>query len=536
MMISPLLRQRLRRDRVQLPLWILGTTALAAAAVGGVEESFDTEADRVTVLATVMANPVILMFRGLPSGPSAPQVALFLIFPFLAMLAGFMNTLLAVRHTRTEEEQGRAELISATPAARFTPLTATILYGVAANAVLGLLVAAVYVGSGYPAAGSWISGLAVSSVGLFFLGAGFLAAQLMRTSRGANSLAAWVLVAAHATAGLGNALGTPSSDLTRMRSGWLTWLSPFGWAENTRPYDENIVWPALIGIMAGIVLTVIASAVQTVRDLGEGVVPQRRGRAWAPPSLGFPAGLVWHLTRGAALGWAIGAFLAGLLATSLASVVNEIGTKIESVQKIFEALTTNGGLEQGMVVIFYLVVGVLAACAAVQTVIRARQEEVHGTAEPVLASAVDRMRWLGGYLQVALLTVVLTVAAALAGSTLGAARSRWSLMQDAVLAGIGQAAAACVFLAVTALVFVLAPRATIVVGWLLVLVALMVGILGPLFSLPEWLVRLSPFAQAPTLGADGVDVKGVWWLLLVAVAAAAASVALMRRRELHPAD
>src|SRR5690606_23426860 len=194
-MIIPLLRQRLRRDRVQLPLWILGTAVLAAAAVGGVAESFATRADRVALLGTVMANPVILMFRGLPSGSSGPQIALFLILPFLMMLAGFMSIFLAVRHTRAEEEQGRAELISATPAGRVAPMTATILHGLIANAVLAVLVALAYTASGYPAAGSWVSGLATGSVGLSFLGAGLLAAQLMRTSRGANSLAVWMLVA-----------------------------------------------------------------------------------------------------------------------------------------------------------------------------------------------------------------------------------------------------------------------------------------------------------------------------------------------------
>jgi len=535
-MISPLLHQRIRRDRIQLPLWILGTAALAASAVGGVAESFASEADRAALLATVMANPVILMFRGLPSGPTAPQITLFLILPFLAMLAGFMSLLLAVRHTRADEEQGRAELISATPAARLAPLTATILHGVAANVVLGVLVATAYLGSGYPAAGSWISGLAPASVGLCFLGVGLLAAQLMRTSRGANSLAVWILVTSYVLAGLGNALGTPSTDLTRMQSAWPAWLSPFGWAEHTRPYDENAVWPALIGIVAGAALTVTAAAVQSVRDLGEGIVPQRRGRASAPPSLASPAGLVWRLTRGSALGWAIGAFLAGLLATSLASVVNEIGTKIASVQEIFDALSDEGGLEQGMVVIFYLIVGALAACAAVQTVIRARQEEVHGTAEPVLASAVARTRWLSGYLVVAFLGGVLVIAAALPGSPVGIVRADASLMQDAALAGLGQAAAACVFLMVTALVFVLAPRATILVGWMLVLVALMLGIFGPLFSLPEWLTGLSPFSQAPTRTADGVDVNGVWWLVLIAAVGGTASVVLTRRRELHPAD
>ncbi|MGF6822146.1 ABC-2 type transport system permease protein [Microbacterium sp. ZKA21] len=533
-MIGILLRQRLRRDRVQLLLWIAGTAAMAGAAVSGVTQSYGDLEARTAVLATVMANPVILMFRGLPSGAGEEQVALFLILPFLAMLAAFMSAFLAVRHTRAEEEQGRAELIAATPAGRVAPLAATILHGALANILLGLLVGLVYVASGYPAAGSWVAGLAAASVGLCFLGVGLLAAQLMRTSRGANSLAVWILVATYVMAGLGNALGTPSDDLTRMESSWLAWLSPFGWAENTRPFADDAIWPALLAIGTGAVFVGIAFAVQAVRDLGEGVVPQRRGRTWAGRSLGSPIGLVWTLTRGSIVGWAIGGLLTGLLATSLASVVNELGTRIEAVQTLFEALSQTGGLEAGMVVIFYIIVGVLASCAAVQTVCRARQEEAHGTGEPVLASAVDRVRWLGGYLVIALIAVLLTVAAAIAGSMLGAAGGDWSLVEDAVVAGVGQAVAACVFLAVTALVFVLAPRATIVVGWMLVLIAVLIGLFGPLFSMPEWLTSLSPFAQTPTLDAGAVDVKGGWWLVTTAAVGAAASLALMRRRELHP--
>ncbi|WP_353114193.1 polyketide antibiotic transporter [Microbacterium sp.] len=531
-----LLRQRLRRDRVQLLLWILGTAALAASAVAGVSQSYGGPQDRAALLATVMANPVILMFRGLPSGDGEAQVALFLILPFLAMLAAFMSTFLAVRHTRAEEEQGRAELVSATPAARVAPLAATIVHGAAANIVLGLIVALVYIGSGYAAAGSMISGLAVAATGLCFLGLALLAAQLMRTSRGANALTVWVLIGTYVIAGFGNALGTPSSDLTRMRSSWLTWLSPFGWAENTRPFDEDAAWPALLCLAAGVVSTAVAFAIQSVRDLGAGVVPERHGRTWAPATLSSPVGLVWRLTRGSVLGWAIGGLLTGLLATSLASVINEVGTKVPSVQKIFDALSKNGSLDQGMVVIFYIIVGVLAACAAVQTVCRARQEEAHGTAEPVLASAVDRVRWLGGYLAIGVLAVVLIVAAAIAGSAVGAARSDWSLVKDAAVAGAGQAVAACVFLVLTALIFVLIPRATIAAGWTIVLLALLISLFGPLFSLPDWLTSLSPFAQTPTVVKSGIDLKGLWWLLLAAAVGLGAALGLMRRRELHPAS
>ena len=67
--LATLLGQRLRRDWLQLTLWIAGTMALALAGLSGAASTYGTEQERTALLATVMANPVILLFRGLPSGP-----------------------------------------------------------------------------------------------------------------------------------------------------------------------------------------------------------------------------------------------------------------------------------------------------------------------------------------------------------------------------------------------------------------------------------------------------------------------------------
>lgn len=532
--VAALWRQRLRRDRVQLSLWIGGTGLLALASVSGVQQSYGDLASRQEVLVAVMANPVIMMFRGLPSGAALDAFTLFLIFPFLAMMAAFMSTFLAVRHTRMDEELGRAELVAATPAGRTAPLTATVLHGVGANLVLALLVAGAFAAAGYDPYGSLVSGLGAGAVGLTFLGIGLVAGQLMRTSRGANSLAVWVLLVSFIVCGLGNALGTPSDDLQRIESSWLAWLSPFGWGENIRPFDENAVWLAALCAGVGVALVAIAFALQQARDLGESLIAERPGRLTAPATLSSPIGLVWRLTRGSVLGWVAGALISGLLATSLGAVVNELGADIPALDAIITALSQGGSLEQGMVVIFYVMVGVLAACAAVQTVSRARQEEAHGTAEVVLASPVGRVRWLGGFLVVAFVAVVLVCGAAVLGSWLGvvAKDADGSLAQDAAIAGAGQIAGASVFLMLTALCFVLAPRLTIVLGWVLVVLALVFGMFGPLFGMPEWLTNLSPFTVTPAPTADGVDLKGLWWLIAAGVVGTALALGLMRRREL----
>jgi ABC-2 type transport system permease protein len=439
-----------------------------------------------------------------------------------------------VRHTRADEETGRAEVISATTAGRTLPTVATVVHAVIANAVLGILVALAFLGAGLAAEGSMLVGFATSGCGLVFLGVGLVAAQLMRTSRGANSLTTAFLIGMFLIAGIGNALGRPSDDLTRIESSALTWVSPFGWAENTRAFDENLWWPALLLYGAATVLVVVAIALQSVRDMGGAFVPERQGRRDARRALSSNAALVWRLSTPAIVGWAIGAALTGLLATSLGSVVDELGSQNEAVASVLEQIAGGGSLDEAVATTFFIMVGIFAACCAVQTVVRARQEETHGTAEVVLATPIARVRWLGDYLLVGFAAVIIVCATAVAFAWLGLLRTDdpADLLRDVVVSGAGQALAGIVFLVVTAIVFVLLPRLTIGLGWTLVVLATVLGLFGPLLGAPDWTTDLSPFSVTPSVSNGDVDLRGTVWLIVAAIGGAAASLLLMRRREL----
>ncbi|GAA3757505.1 exporter of polyketide antibiotics [Microbacterium kribbense] len=524
----------MRRDWLQLALWIVGTALMAYAGYAGVTQSYSTLADRQNILAAAVANPVILMFRGLPSGPSAGAFLAFEILPWLAILAALMTTFLAVRHTRADEEAGRAELLSATPASRSMPTIATAVHGVIANVVLALLTAAALISTGMDPGGSWLAGAAAGATGISFLGIGLVAAQLVRTSRAANSIAVWALVALFLLRGIGNAAGTPSADLTHVTSAWPAWVSPFGWAEQTRPYDADSWWPVLLAVVVGLALSIVASVLQSVRDIGAAFLAGRPGRAHARPALSSPQALLWRLASGSIVGWAIGGALTGILATTLGSVVDQVADQNRAVVEIITKLAQSGSLDEATITVFFTMLGIVAACCAVQTIARARQEEAHGTAEPVLATLVGRVRWLADYLIVATCAVLITVVAAVAAGCLGIAGSGGSadLYRTVLVDGVGQLVAASVFTVVTALVFVLVPRATIGLGWALLLIATMLGMFGPLFGLPEWTTRLSPFGVTPVVSESGVDMRGLWWLVLAVAVGAAASLSLMRRREL----
>lgn len=530
----PLLRQRVRRDWLQLALWILGAVLLAYAGYAGVTQSYGTLADRQEVLAAVAANPVILMFRGLPSGTSVGAFLAFEDLPWLAMLAALMSSFLAVRHTRGDEEAGRSELVAATPAARTLPLLATIMHGVAANAVLSLLVALSLIGAGMDAVGSLLIGAASGATGVSFLGVGLVAAQLMRTSRGANSLTVWLLVTTFLIRGIGNVAGTPSSDLSRIESSWLVWLSPFGWAEQVRPFDENAPGPLILGIAVGLVLAGVAVVLQSGRDMGASFIAERAGRATARPALRSAHALVWRLSWGAVLGWAVGGALTGILATTLGGLAGQIAGENPAVSQILEKIARAGDLGEAMITVFFTMLGILAACAAVQTIVRARQEEAHGTAEPVLAAAVGRVRWLADYVIVATVAVALVIGAGMVAAYVGlsANGADSELYRVVTVTGLGQFVAASVFTTLTALVFVVVPRATLGTGWALVGVAAVIGMFGPLMGMPDWLTSISPIAVTPIVSHGDVDLRGLWWLVTAVAAAVTASLTLMRRREL----
>lgn len=534
-LLGVLLGQRLRRDRVQLALWIVGVAALALMATTAVGSTFGDTAERESILHLTLIAPAILMFRGTPNGAGEGQFGFFLIFAFLATLAGLMSTFLAVRHTRGDEEAGRAELVASTPASRLLPTTATVIHGVLANAVLGAAVGVAFVASGLDTRGSFVAGTAIACVGVAFLAIGLVFAQLFRTSRAANGAGVAAVVAAYFVRGIGDAAGESSADGLHRTPLWISWLSPIGWGQRTGAFTEDDLRPLLIALAFAAVLVVLVYVFQSARDSGASVLPGFRGRDHAGPVLSGSLGLAWKLNVGAVLSWAAGALVMGALATSLTSLVDQIGSDAPAVAvRLQQMAGADATLEQALTTTFFSVIGILASACALQLVIRARQEEAHGTAEIVLSTPVPRQRWLGEYGAVAFLGVVVVIAVAMLGAFAGAqsADDPSGATSDAAQAAIAQLPAILVFLGIGMLLFVIVPRVMIGTAWAVLTLAAFFGVFGELLGLPDWVHDLSPFAHSPVPIGDDVDWTGGIWMIGIGLAAVAVSIVLMRRREL----
>jgi ABC-2 type transport system permease protein len=531
--MGPLLLAQLRRDRIVLPIWIAATALLAYASASGVKVEFPTDAEREAVIQVAVATPSLLALRGLPDGGSLGAYVYFQVFTYLALMAGLMSTFFVTRHARADEERGRTELLAAAPIRRTSPLVATLLLGVVANAVLGILVALGFMGGGLDPLGSWVGGLATAATGIAFLAVGGLASQLAPTSRSANGIGTAAVGAAFLLRAAGDAAGIPRNDLLSVTSAWPSWLSPIGWGQHVFAFTQQDLRPLLLSAALAVATAAVALALQGRRDLGSSLLPERLGRATGRATLRSSVGLAWRQQWPSVVGWAIGGALLGALAGSLASRIAEVSDLQETLQNLLSTFVPGGRgqLIDLLVAAIFGISGILAAAAGAQAVMRARGEESDGRAELVLAAPVTRAGWLLGYVLVAVVSAAAVALATglAAGLSFGESDRLWS----SLAAAAAQLPAALAFIALTTLLFAVVPRLTVPVGWAAIAVGFIIGQFGGLLQLPESVRDASPFTHTPGIPPlDGADWSGAFWLLAISALVIAASVVLSRRRQL----
>ena len=525
-----------RQDRVTLPVWILGITLLSFATSTAVATQFGDEESQAAILTLAASNPAFLFLRGLPDGTGVGAVVFFQGYAFTAVLAGLMSTFLVVRHTRSDEELGRDELLGAVPLPRAASLAATLVLGTAANLLLAVFVAAGFVAAGLPVGGAFAAGSAVGTVGVFFTGVAALAAQVLPTGRGANGAAAGLVGAAYLVRGVGDALGTPSADLLHVASAWPSLLSPIGWGQRARPFTSPDLAVLLVLLAAAAALGTLALLIRRRRDVGASLLPQRNGREHAGVGGRSFVGLAWRLQRSAVVGWCVGAAAIGAVAGALGPLVSETVSSVAPIRDLIARLVPGGqaGLVDVFVTALLGIAGVFAATAGIQAVLRMRAEETEGRAELLLAAPASRARWLGANLLTAAVSAALVAATTGAAAAVGLGLSgiadgqAWSL----VPAALAHVPAALVFMAAAAVAFALVPRLSIVLGWGMFAAGLVLGEFGELFGLPVWLQDASPFRHSSAMPVEPFNQGGALGLLAIAAAGAALAAYCLRRRDL----
>jgi len=523
-----LARLAFRRDRIALPAGVYVITALVAGTAYTFRKLYPTAAGRAALAATGGANAALRFLYGRIDGSSLGSLTTWRYGMWAGIFAALMAVFIVIRHTRTDEEAGRLELVGSAAVGRQAALTAGIATAAAASVAVSVLLCIALPLVHLPAVGSAALALGIGCCGLAFTGIAAVAAQLTSSARAARGIALGVLGVAFVLRGVGDSAGAAGPS-------WLSWASPLAWIQAARPFAGERWWVLALPLAVFAAGTGLAFALAARRDLGAGLLPDRPGRATASALLRGPFGLAWRLQRGALLGWAVGyAFTFAASGAAAKGVGQLLGTS----SALERAITRIGG--QAAITNAYLaaimtLAGLVAAAYAVSVILRLRTEETGDQAEPVLATATGRVRWALSHIAIAvigaaLLLAVAGVAAGLAyGLRAGSAGTQVATMLGAAL---GQLPAALVLAAVAVWFFGFWPEASVAGAWGAVGLVVLLALFGQVLQLSHWVLDVSPFTHAPRLPGGTVSAAPLLWLGLVAVALTAAGLAALRRRDI----
>ncbi|MFI9552558.1 ABC transporter permease [Nonomuraea endophytica] len=516
-----LIKLIIRRERLITPAWILLLAVLAAGQANRYAQAFSTPQSIADFAREMAANKALTAFAGEVYSPTIAGMAVWknadAIYTILALIA----ILTVVRHTRSEEESGRAELVGAGVIGRLAPLTAALTVTATSMFLAGIVTAFSMIKLGFDVTGSLAFGAAITGVGLVFTGIGALAAQLTEGARTAIGLAAMGLGLSYllrfvADGGAGAAV---------------KWASPQGWSHLVQPYAANDLAALLPSLALTLATMAAAYRLNARRDLGHGILAQRPGPAHAR-HLSSPLALAWRLHKGLLTGWSIGYTVAGLVLGALALSIPEVSRQGASVQEFLRRYTASpeAGMTDAYLWLISLSLGYVAALYPLLALLRLRAEETNGRAELLLALPVGRLRWAWSHLVFALAGPVVILG--LAGLAMGVA------VGDplSVLPGtLVQVSAVWVLAGVGVLAFGVLPRAAAAISWAAFLFVNLFGeVLGPIIGIDYWIAKyFVPFPNLPMV-LSGEAFSAVPLLVMTALTAALTAVGLtaLKRRAL----
>jgi len=181
------------------------------------------------------------------------------------------------------------------------------------------------------------------------------------------------------------------------------------------------------------------------------------------------------------------------------------------------------------------VMGILAAGAAayaLQAALRLRTEETDLRAEPLLATAVTRTRWAWSHTVFAMFgSAVILAAGGLAAGVAHGLRTHDATQVLRLLgAALVQLPAVWVVAGIAVALFGMLPR-QVVACWGFLVGFLLLGQLGPVLQLSQWVMDLSPFTHVPRVPGGAFTMTPLIGLAAAAAMLTAAGFAGFRRRD-----
>ncbi|MFD2415661.1 ABC transporter permease [Amycolatopsis pigmentata] len=472
-----LVKLALRREKTLAPWWILLLCTMALVMVGYIERTMPTPEAMAAYVELINRSAFLRSLGGSFVVPGLGFMASWRSGGFLYVINGLAAVLIVVRHTRADEDSGRAELLRAGRIGRSAALTTALLVAGGVSLAGGVLPALALVATGLDPAGSIAYGAAITAAGWVFAAVAAVSAQLARTARTARAIGLTVLGVAYLLRYAGDATGQY----------WMKYLSPIGWSHLVVPYWGDHWGMLAVSLTAAVVLSALAYRLAGSRDLGEGLIPERLGHARAPGLRG-PISLSWRLNRGLLIKWAAatGGFAAA--AGLLTNLLTPGATPPSFALQLVEGFGGKPGatyLDNGLWAIT-LIFAYVIALYPVLMIQRLRAEETSSRAEALQATPVTRLRWAAGHLVVTGLgTAALSaVTGLLFGAVFSLIAGRPPDILRVLAGAMGTVPAAWLIGAICTFAYGLVPRAAVAISWTTWIATVVLGrIAGPLYGL-----------------------------------------------------
>ncbi|MED4164715.1 ABC transporter permease [Halalkalibacterium halodurans] len=516
----------LRRDRIRLPIWIISLTAITVITASAFPGLYSSDQERQAIAET-MKNPAMTAMvgpgYGLDDYTEGAMMAHQMLL-FTAIAVAIMSILIVTRHTRTDEEEGRVELIRSLPVGRLANVMAAMVVLLGTNILLAVIIGFSLFSLGIESIdlqGSLLYGAALGGTGIFFAAVTALFAQLSESSRGTIGYSFALLGVAY----LVRAIGAVSSEA-------LSWFSPLGWILRTEVYVNNRWWPLLLTVGIAFIIGGVALYLNRRRDLGAGILPSKPGKKNASPLLQSPFGLALRLQRTSIIAWAVGMFILGASYGSIFGDLESFLANNEMMRQAFEPIEGLTLTEQFLTMLMSII-SMICTIPPIMFVLKLKGEEKRNRTEHLLARAVSRMHVMGSYFVLSVLFGFLMLLLALTGLWLAAS----SVMEEPISlgtlyqAGLAYLPAMWMMIGLAMLLIGLIPQMT-GITWLYLGYSFFVVYLGGLLQFPEWLGQLSPFGHIPQLPVEDLNILSVSVLTGLAAILAAIGFIGYRKRDL----
>jgi len=544
----------LRRERITSTIWIVLLVFVVVGLVPGMQNTLD--ADSLAGLIPVLDNPVMVSMMG----PAyAAQYGTFgamytnMMMLFTALTVGLMNIFLIVRHTRTDEEKGRYEVLRSLPLGRLSNLASAMITAIIVNLILFVVISFGMFFSGDESmglTGSLLWGASLAATGLVFAALAALFSQMSSNSRGALGYS----FAALAIIYLLRAPGDMNSDLEI-----LSLISPLGLVLRTQAYMGNYWWPIIIMLLTAVVVTIIALRVNLTRDIDQGVIPARPGRATGSALMRSPYGFTFKLLRTGFIVWLAGMFLLG---ASYAAVLDDIDSFVAQNELYQQLILGPAGVElaqdlgpeetlaamQAAVAaagfsiaelfasMVNSIMGMVVTVPLIMFILKAKAEEKDVRTEFLLSASLSRTKYLAGFALIAFISAILIQLALafglyLVGSSMLPDENQLSLafLLEANLVFVP---ALWVMTGVALLLVGLLPKASGII-WGYFGFSFLVVFIGRMGIFPDWISYLTPMGFIPQLPMEETNFVTLGALTAVAAVLSALGFFFYNRRDIN---